>query len=142
MSLNNDYLVALWGIASIIFLLFIQWLISTKAKSSQPGAIPGKIDPSLSHESFIFRANRTFMNTLENIPAMLGTCFLALFIGANAYWTGVFIWIFVGCRIVHMMLYYFIATEKNPSPRTYFFTLGLLANLALFSLCIKTLYSY
>lgn len=141
MNLSNNYLVALWGIASIILLLFVQWFIASRAKGSQKGAVPGKMDPSLGHESFVFRAHRTFMNTLENIPAMLGTCFLAVLIGANAYWTAVFIWVFVGCRIIHMTLYYLIATEKNPSPRTYFFTLGLFANLALFTLCIKTLCS-
>jgi len=142
MNLSDNYLMALWGITAIILLLFVQWLIATKTKGSQKGAVPGKMDPSLGHESFVFRAHRTFMNTLENIPAMFGTCFLAILIGANAYWTAIFIWVFVVCRVIHMALYYLIATEKNPSPRTYFFTLGLLANLALFCLCVKTLYSH
>ncbi|RYG18187.1 MAG: MAPEG family protein [Chitinophagaceae bacterium] len=142
MPLIDTYLSAFWGITAIIALLFIQWLIATKAKTSQKGAVPGKIDPSLGHGSFIFRAHRTFMNTLENIPAMLGTCFLAILINANAYWVAIFIWAFVVCRIIHMSLYYLLATEKNPSPRSYFFALGLLANLSLFSLCVKTLYAY
>lgn len=30
-----------------------------------------------------------------------------------------------------MLLYYKISTEKNPSPRSYFFALGLLATLVL-----------
>lgn len=141
MNLTNTYLASFWGIAFIIFLLLVQWLVATKAKTSQKGAIPGKIDVSLGHESFVFRAHRTFMNTLENIPAMLGTCFLAVLIGVDPYWTAVFIWAFVICRIIHMILYYLIATDKNPSPRTYFFTLGLVANVGLFCMCIKTLSS-
>ena len=139
MIVSDIYLSALWGIASIILLLFVQWAIATMAKGTKKGAIPGKIDLSLGHESFVFRANRTFMNTLENIPAMLGTCFLAVLIGVNAYWAAVFIWAFIAARIIHMTLYYLIATEKNPSPRSYFFMLGLLANLGLFSLCLITL---
>jgi uncharacterized MAPEG superfamily protein len=139
MNLSENYLSAFWGITAIIAVLFIQWIMASKAKGSQKGAIPGKIDPSLGHESFIFRAHRTFMNTLENIPAMLGTSFLAILIGADPFWTMIFIWIFVVGRIIHMTLYYVIATEKNPSPRTYFFTIGLIANLALFVLCVKTL---
>jgi uncharacterized MAPEG superfamily protein len=139
--MNVNYLTSFWAIAAIIFILLTQWLIATKSKSKQRGAIPGKIDPSLGHESFIFRANRTFMNTLENIPAMLGASFLAILIGANAFWTAVFIWTFVVSRVIHMILYYVIATEKNPSPRTYFFSLGLMANIALIGLCIKTLSS-
>jgi hypothetical protein len=30
-----------------------------------------------------------------------------------------------------MALYYMIATEKNPSPRSYFFMIGLVSNLVL-----------
>ena len=141
MNLNIDYLASFCAIAFIIFLLLIQWLIATKAKSTRKGAIPGKIDPSLGHESFLFRAHRTYMNTLENIPAMLGSCFLAIFVGADPFWTAIFIWLFVVARIIHMILYYAIATEKNPSPRTYFFSLGLFANICLFGLCVKTLIS-
>jgi uncharacterized MAPEG superfamily protein len=139
MILNDIYLSSFWGIAFIILLLFLQWIIATAAKSTQKSAIPGKIDSTLGHESFVFRAHRTFMNTLENIPAMLGTCFLGIFIGVTPHWAAVFIWAFVAARIIHMTLYYLIATEKNPSPRSYFFALGLLANLGLFSLCLITL---
>jgi uncharacterized MAPEG superfamily protein len=139
MVVSDVYLSSLWGIAFIILLLFVQWTIAIAAKGTQKGAVPGKIDSSLGHESFVFRANRTFMNTLENIPAMLGTCFLAVFIGVNPYWAAVFIWVFVASRIIHMTLYYLIATEKNPSPRSYFFMTGLLANVGLFSLCLIAL---
>ncbi|HOY21677.1 MAG TPA: MAPEG family protein [Cellvibrio sp.] len=139
MIVSDVYLSSLWGVAFIILLLFVQWAIATAVKGTQKGAVPGKIDLSLGHESFVFRSNRTFMNTLENIPAMLGTCFFALFIGVNPYWAAVFIWAFVAARIIHMTLYYLIATEKNPSPRSYFFMVGLLANLGLFSLCLITL---
>jgi uncharacterized MAPEG superfamily protein len=115
------------------------WVIAPAAKSTQKGAVLGKMDSSLGHESFVFSAHRAFMNTLENIPAMLGTCFLAVLIGVNPFWAAVFIWAFVAARIIHMTLYYLIATEKNPSPRSYFFMVGLLANLGLFSLCLITL---
>ena len=71
------------------------------------------------------------MNSLENLPVMLGTAFLALFAGVDAMWTGVLIWMFALSRILHMALYYAIATEKNPSPRSYFFLLGVVANIAL-----------
>jgi uncharacterized MAPEG superfamily protein len=141
MNFKDIYLTSLWGIVFLILLLFVQWLIATKAKTSQKGAIPGKIDENLGHESFVFRAHRTFMNTLENIPAMIATCFLALLIDADPLWAAIFIWIFVVARIIHMTLYYVIATNKNPSPRTWFFMLGLFANLGLFGLCIKTLSS-
>ncbi len=136
MMINSAYLLSLWGVSAIIFILLVQWAVATIAKGIQKDAIPGKIDPNLGHESFIFRSYRTFMNTLENIPAMLGTCFLAIFLGTSPYWTAVFIWVFVICRVIHMVLYYVLATEKNPSPRSYFFVFGLLANICLFVLCV------
>ena len=81
------------------------------------------------------------MNSLENLPLLLGTTFMAILIGANALWTGIFVWLFAIARIVHMGLYYAIATEQNPSPRTWFFMVGLLANVALLVLCGITLLS-
>jgi len=62
---------------------------------------------------------------------MLGTAFLALFAGVDAMWTGILVWMFALSRILHMVLYYGIATDKNPSPRSYFFLLGVVANIAL-----------
>lgn len=131
MELLNDYTTALWGLWILAVTLMAQGVVAATAKGSRPGAVPGKIDESLSHDSFVFRAHRTFMNSLENIPAMLATALIAFFAGANPMWTGVFIWVFALARLAHMALYYAIATEKNPSPRSYFFLIGLIANIAL-----------
>lgn len=139
MDLKVTYPAACWGIAAIILLLLVQWAVATITKGSQKGAIPGKLNPSLGHESLVFRAHRTFMNTLENSPPMLASAFLAVLVGASAYWVGILIWVWVVARLLHMVLYYAIATERNPSPRSYFFILGVLANAGLFGLCVATL---
>lgn len=131
----ESYLISFWGILIIILTVIIQSLVAAQSKASQPGAIPGKIDPSLSHSSFVFRANRTFANSLENITLMLGTSFLAILVGANILLTGVMIWVMAISRIIHMALYYVISTEKNPSPRSYFYLIALVANIALICLC-------
>lgn len=133
--MQETYTLAFWGVLIIISTVIIQGIIAATSKASQPGAIPGKIDESLSHSSFVFRANRTFMNSLENLTAFLGTAFLAIFVSADAFWTGVFIMVFALSRIIHMILYYMISTEKNPSPRSYFFLIGLASNIALLVLC-------
>ena len=67
---------------------------------------------------------------------MLGTSFLAIFVGANVQWTGILIWTYAIARIIHMVLYYKIATDVNPSPRSYFFLFGLAANIALLVFCL------
>lgn len=139
MNGSETYTMAYWGVLIALVILLVQWLVASGQKAKQPGAVPGKIDDSLSHSSFVFRAHRTLMNSLENYPLMLGTVFLAFFIGTSAFWTGLFIWIFAIARLIHMILYYKIATEKNPSPRSYFFMIGLAANVALLILCGITL---
>jgi uncharacterized MAPEG superfamily protein len=131
----DSYSVAFFGILTIILTVVVQSLVAAKSKASQPDAIPGKIDSSLSHSSFVFRSNRTFANSLENITVMLGASFLAIFVGANVFWTGIIIWVMAISRIIHMILYYSILTEKNPSPRSYFYLIALVANIILLGLC-------
>lgn len=126
-----DYTLVFSATLVILITVLAQAMVASISKARQPGAVPGKINESLSHDSFIFRSHRTFMNTLENLPLMLGTIFLAIFSGADPLWTAVAVWVFAIARLLHMALYYAIATEKNPSPRSYFYGLGLLANICL-----------
>lgn len=125
------YGTALWGVFFILVTVLVQALVASFSKASQPGAVPGKMDDSLSHSSFVFRSNRTIANSLENLPLMLGTVFLAILAGASVSWTGILVWVYAIARLLHMVLYYGIATEKNPSPRSWFFLLGVVANIAL-----------
>ncbi|MEP5763370.1 MAG: MAPEG family protein [Halieaceae bacterium] len=127
----ESYNLALLGVLMILATLVVQSLVATVTKAKQPGAIPGKIDESLGHDSFVFRSHRTVQNSLENLPAMLGTCVLAILAGANPLWTGILVWTYALARIIHMVLYYKIATDINPSPRSWFFLLGFFANVAL-----------
>ncbi|NLJ92242.1 MAG: MAPEG family protein [Aeromonadales bacterium] len=142
MYLNEQYLLVFWGIAALIFLLFVQWLVASMVKAAQPGAIPGKVDPQLDHHSFVFRAHRTFSNSLENSPAMFGTSVLAVLVGVKPEWAALCVWVLIAARVLHMALYYVMATNSNPSPRSYAFMLGVLANLALFGLCINALLAH
>ncbi|WNO59425.1 MAPEG family protein [Rheinheimera sp. MMS21-TC3] len=129
--MKENYILAYSGLLMSLITLIIQALIAAFSKSAQKNAIPGKIDESLSHASFVFRAHRTFMNSLENFPVFFGGAILAILIGADAFWAGTLIWAFSGARIIHMLLYYVIATEKNPSPRSYFYLIGLAATVGL-----------
>ncbi len=139
MNVVEVYTGSFWGVFIIIFTWLVQLLVAASSKASQDGAVPGKIDETLSHSSFVFRSHRTFMNSIENVPVMLGTSFLAILVGASAFWSCLLIWVFAASRIVHMVLYYKIATEVNPSPRSYFFLIGLVANIGLLGLCAVTL---
>ncbi|QFU76181.1 MAPEG family protein [Halioglobus maricola] len=131
MPIPETYHTALLGILVVVTTLVIQMMVAAVSKAKQPGAIPGKMDAELSHSSFVFRANRTFANSIDNAPALLGAAVLAILAGAGATWVAIWIWVYALARITHMALYYGISTEKNPSPRSHFFILGLIANIAL-----------
>ena len=137
--MSENYTLAFLGILTILITLVVQSIVAAVSKASQPEAIPGKMDDSLGHDSFVFRSNRTFKNSLENISMMLGASFLAILVGADVFWTGLLVWVMALARIVHMVLYYAIATQKNPSPRSYFYLLAVLANIVLLGFCVKAL---
>ena len=114
-----------------LVMLLVQWAVATFSKAKQPNAIPGKIDENLSHDSFVFRAHRTFQNTIENSALFVGTVLFAFLLNVQSPVFAICVWVYLAARVVHMVLYYAISTEKNPSPRTYFFLIGLLANVVM-----------
>ena len=126
-----NYGLAMWGIWAILSTALLHTIVATIAHRKQSVYIPGQLSAELGHQSFVFRSHRTFQNTLENLLLMLGPAFLAILSGMDAYWLGILVWVYALARIIHMALYYVIATEKNPSPRSYFFIIGLLSNLVL-----------
>lgn len=137
--INNQYALTIWGLVLILATLLVQSLVAAFVKAKQPGAVPGKMDPGLTHDSFVFRSNRCIANSLENGLVMLGTVFLAIFANVNPKWIGIYTMAYALARIVHMLLYYVISTEKNPSPRSYFYLIGLISNIALLVLVCMTL---
>lgn len=129
--MSTTYAFAIWGLWLILLTVFIQSAVASVAHRKQKHYVPGIVDNKLSHESFVFRSDRTFLNSHENLLMMFGPALLAMFVGMDAYWVGLLVWIYAIARIIHMALYYVIATEKNPSPRSYFYMVGNIATLVL-----------
>jgi uncharacterized MAPEG superfamily protein len=130
------YQTSLLWVGILLAVIILQWLIASYAKASEPGAIPGHPPRALGHANFAFRAWRTHQNTLENASTMIGGAIFAILAGANPAWLQGLLAIMVVSRIAHMALYYGIATDKNPSPRSYFFMISWLANVAVIVLGI------
>ncbi len=126
-----EYTLTFWAVWLIAFTIVIQALIASVAHRKQKHFIPGVVDSQLGHDSFVFRSHRTHQNSLENSIPMLIPVLLAIFVGVNATTLAVLVWVYALARLLHMVLYYGIATEKNPSPRSYFYLIGLLANIVL-----------
>lgn len=137
--MDMEYTLAYWALAVILATVLVQQIIASTVKARQPGAIPGLEPKNAGHGDFVFRAYRTHLNSLENLPVLLGSGLLCVLVGASPLWTGIWLWVFALARLVHMWLYYAIGTEKNPSPRSYFFLIGLGATVALLVLVVCAL---
>ncbi|MGC6472751.1 MAG: MAPEG family protein [Parvibaculales bacterium] len=127
----ETYSSALTGIWVIIITVMVQALVASIAHRRQNKYIPGIVDAHLGHESFVFRSDRTFRNSLENIVPMLALSFMAIMLELDPGRLANIVWVYAAARIVFTGLYYAIATEKNPSPRSYFFIIAFIANIIL-----------
>ena len=127
----ETYTTSLIGLWLVLTTITLQAVIATGAHRRQSKMVPGIVDPALSHDSFVFRSDRTFRNSLENIAPFFGLSVLAMIAGFSPDRLAIVIWVYALARLLHMILYYRIATEKNPSPRSYFYMIGLLATFYL-----------
>lgn len=127
----DAYTTALTGLWLVLATITVQALVAVAAHRLQKKMIPGIVDPKLGHDSFVFRSDRTFRNSLENIVPFFGLSVLAMLAGFSAERLAIVVWVFALARLVHMILYYRIATEVNPSPRSYFYLIGVIATLYL-----------
>lgn len=125
----------------VIFMVVLQSLIATVAHRKQTQYIPGIVKSELSHESFVFRSNRTFLNSLENVPVFLISVVFAMFVGVDVMSLANATWVYLVARVIHMALYYVIATEKNPSPRSYFYMIAIFAQLYVLVISLMALAS-
>ena len=127
----ETYTTSLIGLWLMLTTITLQAVIAAGAHRRQNKMVPGIVDPALSHDSFVFRSDRTFRNSLENIAPFFGLSVLAMIAGFSPDRLAIAIWVYALARLLHMILYYRIATEKNPSPRSYFYIIGLLATFYL-----------
>ena len=127
----DQYAASLVVLTLLVLMVVIQSLVATVAHRKQKQYVPGIVSSELDHSSFVFRSHRTFQNSLENVPIFVVSAMLAMFIGVEVttlYWC---VLIFTVARLIHMLLFYKIATNANPSPRSYFYLIGFFAQLAL-----------
>lgn len=123
---------SLLGIWLILATIVVQAVVAVRVHRRQSGGYsPGVIKPELGQSSIVFRSHRTFQNSLENIIPVLGMAIIAMLSGYDAFKLSIIVWTYAISRIIHMILYYKIATDKNPSPRSIFWAIGFLANFYL-----------
>ena len=108
----DQYEFVFLGLWLILSTIVFQATVFIRAHRRTKGYKVGVMDSSLGQDSFLFRSYRTFWNSLENIVPLFGMSVIAVLSGYNAETLNIIVWIFAITRIIHMLLYYFIATEK------------------------------
>ena len=128
----EEYQSVFLGLWLVLATMIIQAIVAVRVHRRQKGGYNvGVIKPELGQSSIVFRAHRAFQNSMENITPLMGMAIIAALSGYSATKLSVIVWIYAIARIVHMALYYKIATDKNPSLRSIFWAIGFLTNLYL-----------
>ena len=128
----EEYQSVFLGLWLVLATIIVQAMVAIRVHRRQKGGYNvGVIKQELGQSSIVFRAHRTFQNSLENITPLMGMAIIAALSGYSSTKLTVVVWVYAIARIVHMVLYYKIATDKNPSPRSIFWAIGFLTNLYL-----------
>ena len=128
----EEYQSVFLGLWLILATIIVQAMVAIRVHRRQKGGYKvGVIKPELGQSSIVFRTHRTFQNSLENITPLLGMTIIAALIGYSSFKLSIIVWVYAIARIMHMILYYKIATDKNPSPRSIFWAVGFLTNFYL-----------
>ena len=128
----EEYQSVFLGLWLVLATIIFQAMVAVRVHRRQKdGYNVGVIKPELGQSSIVFRAHRTFQNSLENITPLMGMAIIAALSGYDSTKLTVVVWVYAIARIAHMVLYYKIATDKNPSPRSIFWAIGFLTNLYL-----------
>ena len=101
----EPYRLALVAVAVLGVSNAIQGLISGGIKSAieqQPTGQPAAGDVS----RFSFRAVRTFLNGVENLPAFVAVAFAAVLLGADPFLTNAACVVVLLSRLVYWLIYY------------------------------------
>jgi uncharacterized MAPEG superfamily protein len=115
---------ALWVILTTIF---AQAVVLIVAHRMQKNYKVGVIDASLGQQSFLFRSYRAFWNSVENVVLIFPLVIVGILIDYDSNRLGIITWVYAVSRIGHMIVYYFIATDRNPSLRSVFWLFGFFA---------------
>ena len=93
LEIYNSSLIGLW---LILVTIVLQAMIAIRVHRAQKGGYtPGVLRPELGQSSFVFRAHRTFQNSMENIVPILGLAFIAIFAEYSAFKLSVIVWVSV-----------------------------------------------
>lgn len=133
-----QYHLTLSLLAALILLVLMQgFLLAPLAfiKEEQSPGMPLKGDPSL----FSFRVIRTYQNSTESLPLILGAAFLAIIAGVSPGWVNWLVGIHFLARIAFWVAYYSGVGKHAGGIRTLTFVIGLVSNIVLAGMTLFTI---
>jgi uncharacterized MAPEG superfamily protein len=95
------------------------------AVSRRAGLVPG-LPLAVGHDSFVFRAQHTHRNQVENLGLLVAAVLLGIATRANPMWINASAVVVAGARLSHMVAFYL----NKHLWRTGSFVVGLLATSA------------
>ena len=78
-----------------------------------------------------FRIMRTYANSTENLPMLLGAFLLAILAGVSATLVNWLVCLHLLFRLIHWLAYYAAIGKRDGGPRTIAYVGGLLTNIVL-----------
>lgn len=117
------YNLAFLSLSSMGLLVLVQHFLAAVGKNVlTKGTTPG-VPLAQGHDNAGFRLERAHANTLENLLPFFLVTLLAVFLGVSPWWTNTLAVVFLGARVLHMIVYY-----ANIQPvRTLAFLVGYLS---------------
>ena len=125
----EGYYLSFFGIWALLSLVVIEAIIAMGASRSQKKYTPGILNSDLGPESFVFRSDRAFKNSLENIVPFLGAAIISILLSMDPLRLARLVLVYVLARFIYTAVYYSIATRKNPSFRSLFYLVGLIVTI-------------
>lgn len=127
-ELTNIYLPSLWAMAATGLLILVQLIIAdiSAIKAKHRPGMPLPADTT----TFVFRAARAHANSNESVACFILFIVTGILANADSLWLNCFAWLYVACRIGHMMFYYL----HKSLLRSLSFGISLAALLGLFTI--------
>ena len=104
-----------------------------------PGHEVAGMPLSGTHDDKGFRIMRTYANSTENLPMIIGAFLLAILAGVSFTLVNWLMIIHVAFRMLHWLVYYGKIGKRDGGPRTIAYVGGLLTNIALIVLALWAL---
>lgn len=128
MNIDIAYLPSVWALCCTGLLILIQLIIADVAgiKAKHRPGMPMEADA----RRFVFRAMCAHANTNESVACFMLFVVAGILANADSLWLNSFAWLYVGCRVAHMLFYYW----HIPWLRSLSFGISLAALLGLFAI--------